>query len=152
SPDFDQRLAAVVAGVEQEFSVAIHMQLNPDALRAADALRRSSADALIKVSREALVNAAKHAGPCRIRIMLNTTDRERLLVTVVDDGVGRSRRASADRGHGLAALRRALDEHGGCLRVGKAPSGGTKVTASVPLATGDSASGSARQTAVSVAP
>jgi signal transduction histidine kinase len=133
SPDFDQRLAAVVAGVEGEFSVAIHMQLSPDAVRAANALRRSAADALIKVSREALVNAAKHAGPCRIRIMLTTTDRERLLVTVMDDGVGRSRRARADRGHGLAALRRALDEHGGCLRVGKAPVGGTKVTASVPL-------------------
>ena len=133
SPDFDQRLAAVVAGVEQEFSVAINMQLSPDAVRAANALRRSPADALVKVSREALVNAAKHAGPCRIRIMLTTTDRERLLVTVMDDGVGRSRRARADRGHGLAALRRALDEHGGCLRIGKAPAGGTKVTASVPI-------------------
>jgi signal transduction histidine kinase len=133
SPDFDQRLAAVVAGVEQEFSVAINMQLSPDAVRAADALRRSPADALVKVSREALVNAAKHAGPCRIRILLTTTDRERLLVTVMDDGVGRSRRARADRGHGLAALRRALDEHGGCLRIGQAPGGGTKVTASVPI-------------------
>ncbi len=138
APEFDQRLASVVAGVEQEFSVAIHMQLSPDATRAAESLRRSPADALIKVSREALVNAAKHAGPCRIRIILSITgrDRERLLVTVMDDGVGRSRRARADRGHGLAALRRALDAHDGCLRVGKAPGGGTKVTASVPLEPG----------------
>lgn len=133
SSEFDQRLAAVVASVEQEFSVAIHMQLSPPAVAAANGLRRSAADALIKSAREALVNAAKHAGPCRIRILLTLTDRGRLLVTVMDDGVGTARRARADRGHGLTALRRTLDEHGGCLRVGRGPSGGTKVTASVPV-------------------
>jgi signal transduction histidine kinase len=132
SPDFDQRLAAVVASVEQEFSVAIHMQMNPNAVGVANQLRRPPADALLKAGREALVNAAKHAGPCRIRVQLTLTDRARLLLTVIDDGVG-AIRARPEGGHGLAAIRRALDDHGGCLRVGRAPAGGTKVTASVPI-------------------
>jgi signal transduction histidine kinase len=152
SPDFDQRLAAAVARVEQEFSVAIHLQLPPAAVEAANGVRRASADALIKAAREALVNAAKHAGPCRIKVQLTVTDRRRLLLSVIDDGVGGARnRASA--GHGLAAIRRTLDEHGGCLRVGRSAGGGTKVTASIPIEdpTGDSASTPAENGAVSIA-
>jgi signal transduction histidine kinase len=154
SPEFDQRLAATVARVEQEFSVAIHLQLASAAVAAADRLRRPSADALIKAAREALVNAAKHAGPCRIRVQLTVTDRRRLLLSVIDDGVGGAR-DRAEAGHGLAAIRRTLDEHGGCLRVGQSPGGGTKVTASIPIAaddpTGDSASSVAESGAVSFA-
>jgi signal transduction histidine kinase len=134
SPDFDQRLAAVVSSIEQEFSVAIHMQFNSAAVAVANHLRKPPADALVKAGREALVNAAKHAGPCRIRIQLTLTDRDRLLLSVIDDGVGAARRGRGERGHGLVALRRTLDEHGGCLRVGRAPAGGTKVTASIPVA------------------
>ncbi len=133
SPDFDQRLAAVVSSIEQEFSVAIHMQFSPAAVAVAKSLRKPLADALIKAAREALVNAAKHAGPCRVSVQLSLTDRDRLLLTVIDDGVGTTRRTQNDPGHGLASLRRTLDEHGGCLRVGCAPAGGTKVTASIPI-------------------
>jgi len=124
------------------------------AVAAANGLRRASADALIKVAREALVNAAKHAGPCRIRVQLAVTDRRRLLLSVIDDGVGGAR-DRAEAGHGLAAIRRTLDEHGGCLRVGQSAGGGTKVTASIPIEdrdpTGDSASGAAERSAVSLA-
>ncbi len=154
SPEFDQRLAAAIARIEQEFSVAINLQLAPAAVEAANGLRRSAADALIKAAREATVNAAKHAGPCRIRVQLAVTDRRRLLLTVNDDGVGGARdRGGA--GHGLGAIRRTLDELGGCLRVGQSAGGGTKVTASVPIAngdpTGDSASSGAASGAVSFA-
>lgn len=154
SPQFDQRLAAAVARVEQEFSVAIHLQLPSTAVEAANGVRRASADALIKAAREALVNAAKHAGPCRIKVQLAVTDRCRLLLTVVDDGVGGTRNRAA-AGHGLASIRRTLDEHGGCLRVGQSAGGGTKVTASIPIEgrdpTGDSASIPAATDAVSIA-
>lgn len=152
SPEFDQRLAAAVARVEQEFSVAIHLQLPPAAVAAANGARRTPADALIKAAREAMVNAAKHAGPCRIKVHLTVTDRRRLLLSVVDDGVGGARNRAA-AGHGLAAIRRTLDEHGGCLRVGRSAGGGTKVTASIPIEdpTGDSASIPAENGAVSIA-
>src|SRR6201999_413054 len=122
SPEFDQRLAAAVARIEQEFSVAIHLQLASAAVEAANRLRRAPADALIKAAREALVNAAKHAGPCRIRVQLVITDRRRLLLSVIDDGVGGVREKTG-AGHGLASIRRALDEHGGCLRVGQSTAG-----------------------------
>jgi signal transduction histidine kinase len=154
SPEFDQRLAAAVARIEGEFSVAIHLQLASAAVDAANRLRRAPADALIKAAREALVNAAKHAGPCRIRVQLAVTDRQRLLLSVIDDGVGGAR-DRAEAGHGLASIRRTLDEHGGCLRVGQSAGGGTKVTASIPIEdrdpTGDSASSSAQSGAVSFA-
>lgn len=154
SPEFDQRLAAAVAKIEQEFSVAIHMQLAAAAVTAANRLRRPAADALIKAAREALVNAAKHAGPCRIRVQLAVTDRRRLLLSVIDDGVGGAR-DRAEAGHGLASIRRTLDEHEGCLRVGTSPGGGTKVTASIPIGepdpTGDSASSAPDRAAVSLA-
>lgn len=154
SPEFDQRLAAAVARVEQEFSVAIHLQLAAAAVSAANQLRRPAADALIKVAREGVVNAAKHAGPCRIRVQLTVTDRRRLLLSVIDDGVGGAR-DRAEAGHGLAAIRRTLDEHGGCLRVGQSNTGGTKVTASIPIEekdpTGDSASTEPGRAAVSFA-
>jgi signal transduction histidine kinase len=154
SPEFDQRLAAAIARIEQEFSVAINLQLAPAAVEAANLLRRPAADALIKAAREATVNAAKHAGPCRIRVQLAVTDRSRLLLSVNDDGVGGARdRGGA--GHGLASIRRTLDEHGGCLRVGQSTGGGTKVTASIPIEgggpTGDSASSGAESGAVSFA-
>ncbi|HZO07460.1 MAG TPA: GAF domain-containing protein [Solirubrobacterales bacterium] len=136
SPDFDQRLAAAIVGVEQEFSVAIHTQFSDAAIAVANRLRKPPADALIKAAREALVNAAKHAGPCRVSVQLSLTDRERLLLTVMDDGVG-APRSNSEPGHGLASLRRTLDEHGGCLRVGRAPAGGTKVTASIPIPASD---------------
>jgi signal transduction histidine kinase len=154
SPEFDQRLAAAIARIEQEFSVAINLQLAPAAVDAANGLRRSAADALIKAAREATVNAAKHAGPCRIRVQLALTERRRLLLSVNDDGVGGARDRDG-AGHGLAAIRRTLDEHGGCLRVGQSAGGGTKVTASVPVEdrgpTGDSASSGAASDAVSFA-
>ncbi len=41
SPEFDQRLAAAVARIEQEFSVAIHLQLASAAVDAANRLRRA---------------------------------------------------------------------------------------------------------------
>lgn len=135
APDFEQRLAGVVASVEAEFSVAIHMHFNSAAVVVANRLRRPPADALIKAAREALVNAAKHAGPSRIRVQLTVTGRDRLLLTVIDDGVGRVR-GRTERGYGLSAVRRVLDAHGGCLRVGQAASGGTKLTASLPIPAG----------------
>jgi signal transduction histidine kinase len=138
--DFGQRLAAVVVSVEQEFSLAIHLRLQQPSVPVANRLRKPAAEALLKVARESLVNAAKHAGPCRVSVLLELTDRGRLLLSVVDDGVG-ANGAPSDRGHGLTSLRRTVDEHGGCLRIGRGPAGGTKVTASLPVPVAEDSSG-----------
>jgi len=98
-------------------------------------------DALAKVAREALVNVAKHAGPCRVGIRLEVL-RERLVLTVVDDGLGVPSPSSGQ--HGLASLRQLVREQDGALRVVHGEAGGTKVTVSFPL--GRSASPSTDQT------
>ncbi len=128
--DIATRLASVVCGVEDEFSTAIHLRVDDDASAAARNLGRPVSDALVKAAREALVNAAKHAGPCRVSITLEISRRNRLVLTVADDGVGPGPGDGRHR-HGLASLRHLLREQGGQLRVAHGQTGGTTVTASV---------------------
>ena len=85
------------------------------------------------MARELLINAAKHAGPCRATVKLRLGMRDRLLLTVIDDGVG----LDADRaaaGHGLRAIRGALRAQGGTLRVSAGLTGGVHATAAIGVA------------------
>jgi signal transduction histidine kinase len=130
--DIATRLASVVSGVEDEFAIAIHLQVEDDAAAVARDLRRPVSDVLVKTAREALVNAAKHAGPCRVSVRLELARAERLVLTVSDHGVGARSFESRSR-HGLTSLRELIREQGGQLRVGRGPLGGTRVTASVDI-------------------
>jgi signal transduction histidine kinase len=129
--DIGARLASVVAGVEDEFAIAIHLHVDEAARTSARTLRRPASDALVKVAREALVNAAKHAGPCTVGVSLELSRRDRLVLTVADDGEGVAL-TSGEHHHGLASLRRVVRDQGGTLRVGGGRTG-TKVTASMPV-------------------
>ena len=129
--DLGARLASVVAGVEDEFAIAIHLRVDDNACKAARSLRRPASDALVKVAREALVNAAKHAGPCTVGVSLDLSRRNRLVLTVVDDGAGVAF-ADGTHHHGLASLRRVVRDQGGTLRVFGSQTG-TKVTAGMPV-------------------
>lgn len=130
--DLGHRLALLVQDLEEEFELAIHLDIPDGVASAAKTLRRSDADAIVKVAREAIINAAKHAGPCKAVVQLRISRSGRLLLKVVDDGIGL--RGDADgNGHGLASLRRTLRDQGGLLRVSSGRYGGTKVTASIPL-------------------
>ncbi|MCW2954930.1 MAG: hypothetical protein JWQ48_4100 [Conexibacter sp.] len=145
--DIGTRLASVVSSVEEEFSLAVRLAVADDAASRAKHLRRPVSDTLVKVAREALVNAAKHAGPCRVGVSLEISRRDRVVLTVADDGRG----ATGPDGlphHGLISLRRAVREQGGSLRVSRAAGGGTKVTASVPLGAAENGGGGARRTAL----
>lgn len=130
--DLGSRLAAVVAEVEEEFSVAVHLDLDPDTSAVSTRLRRATKDLLVRVAREAVINAVKHAGPCQVTVALGLTRRGRVRVTVSDDGLGLIDRRR-DAGHGLVALRQAVRQHGGSLRVHAGSGGGTHVAVSVPL-------------------
>jgi signal transduction histidine kinase len=136
--DLSDRLTLVAEQVQEEFNVAIRLEIPAPVAESARGLRRPVVDALVKAAREAVVNAAKHAGPCTISIRLAISRRGRLLLTVTDDGhgidTGQVRRRSTKRdGHGLPAVRRMLRESGGGLRVSANPAGGTRVLATVPL-------------------
>ena len=130
--DLPSQLAAAVADVEDEFGLAVHMEISPAADATASDLRVSTADALLRVTRESLVNAAKHAGPCRVAVTLDAEPAKSVMLTVVDDGIGLSDRRSDGR-HGLAALRRLVRNVGGTLSVTQGVAGGTSIRVDVPL-------------------
>ena len=125
-------LRGVVAETELEFGTAIRLEISPEAAVAVSTLRRSVCDLLVKAARELVVNAAKHAGPCRVIVRLRVRRGRRLLLTVVDDGIG-VRRGSTTAGHGLEAVRRALRRHGGAMRISAGPAGGVEVTLGIDL-------------------
>ncbi|MFC7657016.1 sensor histidine kinase [Pseudonocardia benzenivorans] len=78
---------------------------------------------------ESLTNVAKHsaASHCAVTVRL---DGERVLVQVLDDGVGG---AHLGKGHGLAGLADRLSAVDGMLDVDSPPGGPTVLTADIPL-------------------
>lgn len=134
--DIATRLASVVAGVEDEFSLPIHLDTEPDVAPAGRSLRQPASDALMKAAREALVNAAKHAGPCRVTVKLEVGQGSHLLLTISDDGFG----ADAPRAghhHGLASVQRLIRDQGGWTGIRHGETGGTVVTVAMPFEAGD---------------
>ena len=125
-----RRLRLEVQAVEEEFAVVVHTEIPDDDQLAP--IPRTVADALVKVAREGTVNAAKHAGPCRIALAVQVDPRQ-VSLSVLDDGLGahgdsRARGANAVRGHGIAALRRTVEDAGGSLRTGRQETGfGTRL-------------------------
>lgn len=91
--------------------------------------------AAYRIVQEALMNVVRHANARRCAIRLAVDDATRTLaVTITDDGVGLppTRRA----GVGLTSMRERATELGGIFAVGLAPTGGTCVTARLPLPPG----------------
>jgi signal transduction histidine kinase len=128
--DLPQRLASAVADVEDEFDVAIHLEMSDLAREASAELRRPTVEAVVKVARESLVNAAKHAAPFRAAVSLDA-DQQQLCLTVLDDGVGPGP-PGRPAGHGIRSLERVMTEQGGSLKVAAGAAGGTTVTAVIP--------------------
>lgn len=130
--DLAGRLSEIVQEVEEGFDVPIHLEVSPARIELLDGLGRPAADAVLSAAREAMINAAKHAGPCRVRVELTVTARRRLHICVTDDGIGAIRGAGAD-GYGLRAIRRRVATHGGTVRINRGVHGGTRVLISAPL-------------------
>jgi signal transduction histidine kinase len=80
------------------------------------------------VCAEALTNIAKYAGASRASVNVRGGDR-RLVVAVVDDGVGG---ADAARGSGLRGLADRVEALGGRLAVDSPAGGGTRLVAEIP--------------------
>jgi signal transduction histidine kinase len=77
---------------------------------------------------EAMTNAAKHGDAASVRVCVRALP-DRLLVEVLDDGVGG---AAASPGGGLAGLQDRVAALGGSLTVDSPPGQGTRITASIP--------------------
>ena len=92
---------------------------------------------LFQAARELLANAAKHAGPCRVRVFTGT-ENGCAVVRVEDDGVGFEAAGLALRTHekdgfGLFNVRELMDKAGGRLELRSQPGRGTIATLLVPL-------------------
>jgi signal transduction histidine kinase len=129
--DIATRLASVVAGVEEAFSLPIHVDTDDGVAEIGRNLRRPASDALMKAAREALVNAAKHAGPCRVSVKLELEQGGHLRLTIADDGIGAAIPQSGYH-HGLVSIRQVIQEQGGWTTVRNGDNGGTVVTVMLP--------------------
>ena len=82
------------------------------------------------VASESLANAAKHSHSTRVDLALKKS-KERLLLSVRDDGVGG---ADPTRGTGLVGLRDRVEAVGGLLELKSTPGHGTRLDATFPIA------------------
>jgi signal transduction histidine kinase len=86
---------------------------------------------LYRIAQEAVRNAARHSGASEIRIKL-AVDREKLVISVEDDGSGISQAARASGGMGLKIMRYRASILGATLEIGaRGGAGGTVVRCSL---------------------
>ncbi|MET7689224.1 sensor histidine kinase [Streptomyces sp. NPDC005483] len=87
-----------------------------------------------RIVQEALTNVTKHAGTGSARVRL-AWNRDRLTITVADDGGGVRTAPTADRppGYGLIGMRERATAVGGHLSAGSRPEGGFLVSTQLPL-------------------
>jgi signal transduction histidine kinase len=88
--------------------------------------------AVYRIVQESLTNVLKHAGAgAKAGVTVIRSDRT-LRVSVHDDGVGPSGRASS-AAHGIVGMRERVTAYGGTLHTGARLGGGFEVEASIPL-------------------
>jgi|SRR5262245_9172233 len=92
--------------------------------------------ALYFVSAEALTNAAKHSSASRISVNVGQ-ERDRVVLSIVDDGIGG---ADPSSGSGLRGLADRIEALGGRLAVKSASGSGTRIDADLPAAANPRAS------------
>ncbi|MGW6474862.1 sensor histidine kinase [Streptomyces nigra] len=95
-----------------------------------------------RIVQEALTNVTKHARTGRARIAL-TWHRDRVTVTVADDGPGGGVAPERPPGYGLIGMRERATAVGGDLSAGRRPEGGFLVTARLPVPRGSGDDGGA---------
>jgi signal transduction histidine kinase len=96
-------------------------------------LDREVVDHVTAVVREALANAARHAHASKVSARLSAADRENLIITITDNGVGIG---DPSRVSGLANMRTRAEQLGGSFTI-ESPvepgPGGTRLVWSIPL-------------------
>jgi len=91
---------------------------------------------LLRIGQEAVTNAMKHAHPKHLRVDLRY-EPDTVQLCVEDDGQGlpENHQPGPESGHfGLLGMRERADKIGGRLSVASAPSRGTRIEVTIPLA------------------
>jgi PAS domain S-box-containing protein len=130
----DLGLADGIAWLVDDFSgrSALRVSLKMPQDGALDGLERSVATTVYRVLQESITNVARHAKASNVWIVLGA-DGNALQLDIEDDGRGISEQDLArPRSLGLKGMRERVLNLGGTLEVGRAPRGGTRVSARVP--------------------
>ncbi len=85
-----------------------------------------------RLVQEALTNVAKYARASNVTVTLAPEARDRVRVTVEDDGVGFDTGIARIASHGLIGMRYRVEAEGGSMRLRSAPGEGTLVEAILP--------------------
>lgn len=91
--------------------------------------------AIYRVVQEGLINALRHAQASHVEISLES-DAHRMVVTIIDDGVGLPEDWSRPGHFGLRGLAERVEHLGGTLKVGNREPHGMRLTAEIPLTVG----------------
>ena len=119
-------LSELRAGREAEFEI----QIDEDA---AAQLSGAQSLELLQIAREAVSNALRHGSATRIILRMHQSDRE-ICLLVQDDGRGFDPAARRAGGHGLGNMQARAARVGAALRIVSQPGHGSRVIATVPLA------------------
>ena len=107
----------------------MHFEISGD-----ERFARGAEQAIYRIAQEALNNVVKHAGACRVTIVLDL-EPERVLLRVVDDGAGFDLAElvpESGRHLGLTSMRERAAELGGQMELRSQPGKGTEVVVTVP--------------------
>ena len=100
----------------------------------AETIPKECAIALFRVIQEGLTNVVRHAHAQQVRLAL-TSDDERYLLLLIDDGTGMKINDPRFRwSHGLAGMRQRVQALGGQFAIESSPSAGTTLRIEVPKA------------------
>lgn len=133
---FFSAIRQLIADVGEQYKLEIGLEISGPEARLPDSLEH----ALFRFIQEGLNNVAKHAQAHQVWISLNLEERERLTLTLRDDGVGFdiARLDSFHRiGHlGLRQMRERIEQAGGTLSVSSQPGEGVALQVTLPLTQG----------------
>ena len=130
----DLGLAAALDHLAEEFAQHSGMPVVFTSAGTLEGLPAAVSTVLFRIAQEALTNIERHAGAHRIELRLERT-RERVLLTVADDGAGfdaQGVETHPQRGIGLRNMAERLDAVGGALGI-SSTAAGTTLCASVEL-------------------
>ncbi len=118
-----------VAALGRREGLTMHFEISGD-----ERFARGAEQAIYRIAQEALNNVVKHAGACRVTIVLDL-EPERVLLRVVDDGAGFDLAElvpESGRHLGLTSMRERAAELGGQMELRSQPGKGTEVVVTVP--------------------
>ncbi|WP_380168916.1 sensor histidine kinase [Jannaschia sp. R86511] len=138
-------LRATVEQFEQAHRLPVHLRITGDTTPVPTRVE----DVLLRAAHEALTNTARHARASSAHVTLSFFG-DAIAVDVADDGTGTQSddpgltgvtgrggtgggTGAPGGGHGLSIMRERVEALGGQVQVDSSPTGGTTVTATVPL-------------------